>query len=252
MIVHSSCGPKPPFSSDEFTACRSVTKPSGSSGECLATSHVKLYRSVDTCTGGVSLLMLSKSWTSFSISAKALPSAARKHTDPVPVGRKSVPASSVSAAPGSAKSSSRLACAGLVRPSSASKNPTRHLPSIGVSPIPLALLAELPGDLVQLCQPLLQGGVGREDRRQALARPDGRREVERVQRLSLAQILCRNAAHIARHLDQGAGQRCRSPGQQRARPVSRQLPVPRQQPDQQEADRVHDDAEQHDRDDQQL
>src|SRR5215469_6491769 len=220
MIVHSSCRPKPPFSSDEFTACRSVTKPSGSSGECLATSHVKLYRSVDTCTGGVSLLMLSKSWTSFSISAKALPSAARKHTDPVPVGRKSVPASSVSAAPGSAKSSSRLACAGLVRPSSTSRNPTRHLPRLGASPIQLALLAELLGDLVQLRQALLQRRVRGEDRRQALARADGWREVERVQRLSLAQVLHRDLRHVAGDLNQGARQRGRAAGEQRTRSVS--------------------------------
>src|SRR5215469_11236212 len=220
IIVQSSCGPKPPFSRDEFTACRSVTRPSGSSGECRATSQVNLYLSVDTSTGGVSLSMLSSSWTSFSMSLKALPSAARKQTEPVPVGLKSVPASSVSAAPGSAKSWSRLACTGFVRPSSTSRNPTRHLPRLGASPIQLALLAELLGDLVQLRQALLQRRVRGEDRRQALARADGWREVERVQRLSLAQVLHRDLRHVASDLYQGARQRGRSAGEQCARSVS--------------------------------
>src|SRR5580658_3837483 len=117
--------------------------------------------------------MFSSSVTSLSMSLNALPSAARKHTDPAPVGLKSVPASSVSNAPGSAKSWSRFGGTGLVRPSSVSRNPTRA-----------PLLAELLGDLVQLSQPVLQRRVSGEQRGHvlAVAGGQGRSEEERVQR----------------------------------------------------------------------
>src|ERR1700691_1913131 len=124
--------------------------------------------------------MLSSSRTSFSMSLNALPSAARKQTEPVPVGLKSVAACSVSAADGSANSASRFGRTGLVRPSSVSRKP----PQLSCAP------AELLGDLVQLRQPLLQAGVRGEDVGQApLARPAGqrRRGVERVQPLRLPQ-----------------------------------------------------------------
>ena len=58
------------------------------------------------------------------MSLKARPSAARKHTEPLPVGRKSVPASRVSAAPGRLNRLSRFGGTGLVRPSSVSRKPT--------------------------------------------------------------------------------------------------------------------------------
>ncbi len=72
--------------------------------------------------------MLSSSRTSFSMSLKARPSADRKHTEPVPVGLKSVAASMVTAALGSPNRLSRFGGAGLVRPSSVSRNPTGYLP----------------------------------------------------------------------------------------------------------------------------
>src|SRR5260370_17778241 len=74
--------------------------------------------------------MLSRARTSDSISPNARPSAARKQTEPVPVGLKSVATWSVIAADGSANSASRLGGTGLVRPSSASRNPTYYLPCL--------------------------------------------------------------------------------------------------------------------------
>src|SRR5215475_6746848 len=164
--------------------------------------------------------MLRSSCTSFSMSLKALPSAARKHTEPVPVGRKSVPASSVSAALGSANSSSRFGGTGLVRPSRASRNPTCYLPRSWPTQgrPPGGLLAQLPGDLLQLLEPPVKRRVRREDLRDPAAtlaqRLQRRREVERVERLCLTQVLRRDPAHLAGHLDQGAGQRRRLTGQQ--------------------------------------
>src|SRR5215475_11898022 len=110
--------------------------------------------------------MLRSSVTSFSMSLNALPSAARKQTEPEPVGRKLVPASRVSAALGSANSSSRFACTGLVRPSRASRNPTSYLPGL-----PDGRLPELVGNLLQLGQPALERRVRREDRGQSIAGP---------------------------------------------------------------------------------
>jgi hypothetical protein len=78
------------------------------------------------------------------------------------------------------------------------------------------------------------------------------REIERVQRLGGAQVPGRNPRDIAADLHQRAGQRRRLAGQQCPRPVRRELAVPGQQPDQQEADRVDDyPDEQHDQDDRQ-
>src|SRR5260370_13505073 len=96
--------------------------------------------------------MVSRSVTSFSMSENALPSTARKQTDPTPVGTKSVAACSVIAADGSANSSSRFGGTGLVRPSSGSRNPT-------IDPLPAT---ELLGDLVERPEPLLErrGGPG--------------------------------------------------------------------------------------------
>src|ERR1700684_4168554 len=92
--------------------------------------------------------MLSRSRTSFSMSLNALPSAARKQTEPVPVGVKSVAACSVIAADGRANSASRFGGTGLVRPSSVSRKLTQSS----------CAAAELLGDLVQLRQPLLPAG----------------------------------------------------------------------------------------------
>src|SRR5580693_6596364 len=119
--------------------------------------------------------MDSSSRTSDSMSLNALPSAARKQTEPMPVGTRFIPASSVIAAVGSSNSWSRLGWAGLVRPSSVSRKPTGS-----------GLLAQLLGDLGQLAQPPVQRRVGGEDvgQRDFLAAGLERgHEVERVQRL---------------------------------------------------------------------
>src|SRR5579872_1921938 len=121
--------------------------------------------------------MPSRARTSVSMSLKARPSAARKHTEPVPVAVRSVAASSVIAADGSANRASRFGGTGFVRPSSASRNPTW-----------LAGRAELLGDLVQLGQPLLQARVRREQVVDATLARQRRGEVEGVQRLGLAQV----------------------------------------------------------------
>src|SRR6266853_1925391 len=144
--------------------------------------------------------MLSRSRTSFSMSLNALPSAARKQTEPVPVAVKSADACSVIAADGTANSASRFGGTGLVRPSSVSRKPTA---------ISLASCAELLGDLVQLAQALLQRRMRREDRRQAeLPAPPGERgrEVESIQRLGRPQVLRRDSGHVAGDLHQRAGQ----------------------------------------------
>src|SRR5260370_23857746 len=129
--------------------------------------------------------MLSSSRTSFSMSPNALPSAARKQTEPVPVGTRFMPASSVIAAVGRENSSSSLGWAGLLRPRIVSRNPT-------------ALPAQLLRDLRQLAQPALQRRVRREEAVQAdllAAGLERRDEVEGVQRLGGAQVLVRDRAH---------------------------------------------------------
>src|SRR5262252_7174693 len=99
--------------------------------------------------------MLSSSRTSFSMSLNARPSAARKHTEPVPVGTRPIAASRVMAAVGTAKRSSSFGWAGLVRPNSVSRSPTGYLPR------------ELLGDLGQLLEPPLQRRVRGEQVGQA-------------------------------------------------------------------------------------
>src|SRR5450631_2605885 len=100
--------------------------------------------------------MDNSSRTSFSMSPNALPSTARKQTDPVPVGFRFIPASSVIAAVGRENNSSRFGWAGLDRPRIVSRNPT-------------GLPAQLLGDLRQLAQPPLQRRVGGEKAVQAEA-----------------------------------------------------------------------------------
>src|SRR5260370_25335841 len=99
--------------------------------------------------------MGSRAVTSFSMSENAWPSAARKQTEPTPVGTNSVAACSVMTAEGSANNSSRLGGTGLVRPSRASRNPT-------AASLPAATAAELLGDLLQRPKTLLErrGRVG--------------------------------------------------------------------------------------------
>src|SRR5258708_11527065 len=132
--------------------------------------------------------MLSRSRTSDSISPNARPSAARKQTEPVPVGLKSVATWSVIAADGSANSASRLGGTGLVRPSSASRNPTYYLPCLrlpdGTATVrrPSRLPAELLGDLVKLRQPLLERRGGGEQRGQAPLTPPARERPRRKER----------------------------------------------------------------------
>src|ERR1700683_4668754 len=183
-------------------------------------------------------LTSSSSVTSFCTSEKDRPSTGRKHTEPEPVGLNPAPASSVMAAEGSANRSSSLGWTGLVRPSSVSRKPTRAL-----SGVPAELLLHL----VELGQPALQARVRGEDRRQALpgggVQAHSGREVERVQRLGFAQVLGRDPGHVSRDLDQCALQRARLAGEQRAAAVRGQLTVPGQHADEQEADRVDDDAD---------
>jgi hypothetical protein len=60
------------------------------------------------------------------MSLNARPSAARKHTEPVPVGTMPIAACRVMAAVGIANRSSSFGGTGLVRPSSVSRNPTGY------------------------------------------------------------------------------------------------------------------------------
>ena len=107
-----------------------------------------------TSTGAASAPMPSSSRTSFSMSLNARPSAARKHTEPVPVGVRPIAACRVMAAVGSANSASRFGWTGLVRPSRVSRKPTGYR-------------RELLGDLGQLPEPPLQRRVRGEERGQA-------------------------------------------------------------------------------------
>src|SRR5689334_23676930 len=168
--------------------------------------------------------MLSSSVTSFSMSLKARPSAARKQTEPVPVGWTSIEACRVSEAVGSPNSASRLGATGLVRPRIVSRNPTSRSSWLGAAPgtgaagICLRLLAQLPGDLGQLLQPPVQRGVrgeqpGQGDHGAALG--ERGREVERVQRLGGTQVPGRDAGYVAGDLLQRAGQRRGLAGEQR-------------------------------------
>src|ERR1700689_1291121 len=191
------------------------------------TSQVNPYSSLVTSTGrppSAPELALSRSVTSFCTSAKDLPSTGRKQTEPEPVGLKPAPASSVTAADGSANRSSSLGWTGLVRPSRVSRKPTGALPG---GP------AELLLDLVELGQPALKRRVGGEDGRQA---PLGRQvhrggEEERVHGLRGAQVIRRDPANIPADLDQRALQRARPAGEQRSATVGGELTIPGEQPD---------------------
>src|SRR5690625_2839744 len=110
---------------------------------------------------------------SCSARSNAPPSTSRKATAPTPVAVMPERASSVSAAGGTAKRSSRLGSFGLERPSSASKNPIGEaFVWRGEESCPRAVRTgsrwgsefggELLADLVELCQSLLQAGVRRE------------------------------------------------------------------------------------------
>ena len=80
-----------------------------------------------TSTESVSEPMDSSSRTSFSMSLNALPSGARKQTEPVPVGLRFIPASSVIAAVGRENNSSRFGWAGLSGPGSCPGSPSGYL-----------------------------------------------------------------------------------------------------------------------------
>src|SRR5262249_54246143 len=124
------CGPNPLSTSEELTACRSVTSASSSLDMRELTSQVKPYSSLVTSTGRPPSwpeLMLSRSCTSFCTSAKDRPSTGRKQTEPEPVGLNPAAASRVTAAEGSANRSSSLGWTGLVRPSRVSRKPTGAL-----------------------------------------------------------------------------------------------------------------------------
>src|SRR5689334_23327723 len=139
------------------------------------------------------------------MSEKDRPSTGRKHTEPDPVGLNPAPASSVTAADGSANRSSSLGWTGLVRPSSVSRKPTRA-PSLTGRPVELGL------HLVEFLQAALEARVGGEDVGQLAAlsgQVRGRREVERVQRLLGAQVLGRDPGYVPGHLDQRGLQRAR-------------------------------------------
>src|SRR3954449_10669635 len=107
--------------------------------------------------------------------ANPAPSAGLTQTEPTPVGFSDRPASSVTAAPGSANSASRSAFAGFDRPRIVSSSPMRWRSG--------DRLAELVGELGQLLQPLLQRRVGGEQRRDAETVGECGREEERVERL---------------------------------------------------------------------
>src|SRR5664280_362722 len=128
------------------------------------------------------------------------------------------------AAVGSANNASRSAGTGLVRPSSASNSPIAdRLASAGAG-----------GQSAELVQPLLQRGVGGEQRRQAHALRQRGGEEERVERFGRPQVAGRHPRHVAGDLDQGGGQRRRPTGQLSSAAVRRQLPVARERPDEQE------------------
>src|SRR6266496_5492561 len=113
------------------------------------------------------------------MSPKARPSAARKQTEPVPVGAYEVLAASVTAAEGRANNRSRSGWTGLDRPSSASRNPT-------------LLPADLLRNLGQLRQPLLQRGMGGEQGGDCALGERGRRSEEHTSELqSRRDLVCR-------------------------------------------------------------
>src|SRR3954471_3336255 len=183
--------------------CRSETR-SGRSCPPSRVIHEKPKESL------VSLyLSLSASSSSLICSrspAKPPPSAGFTHTDPTPVGLSPMPASSVIAADGSAKSSSRSGFTGLLRPRIVSRRPMKSVRRSGDR------LAELGGDLRQLVQPLLQRRGCGEPRGDAEPVGQRGREEERVEGLGRTQVASGDPGHVARDLLQGRGQCGRTTG----------------------------------------
>src|SRR3954451_13081555 len=147
----------------------------------------------------LSLSALSSSSICSRNPAKPAPSAGFTQNDPTPVGFSDSPASSVTAAPGSANNASRSAFAGFDRPRIVSSSPMRRRSG--------DRLAEVVGQIGQLLQPLLQRRVGRGQRRDAEAVGQRGGEEERVEGLGCAQVLGGDAGHVARPLLQCRGQR---------------------------------------------
>src|ERR1700722_3960538 len=144
---------------------------------------------------------------SFWASAAAWPGGGFQHTPACPEDTSPPALCRVSAAVGNANSASRLARTGLLGPRMVSKRPT---PGSGCSDRRRAGLAELALQRVQLGQSLLERRVRQEEVAEAEAPAgtlggavgDGRGEEEGVERLGGAQVLGRDAAHLAGDLDQ--------------------------------------------------
>ena len=121
--VHSRPEPSPASASVALTICRSVTSAGRSAIGARACDPGVPVLVVRDCAAraeiareqGVNLFR----WAAVA----AGPSAARKHTAPVPVDCRSNVACKVSAAGGTANSASRFGGTGFVRPSSASRKP---------------------------------------------------------------------------------------------------------------------------------
>src|SRR5579875_3366059 len=136
--------------------------------------------------------------TSACNSSKGWPAGGLKHTPAWGPGTSPVVTCRVTAAPGSANKASRLALTGLLRPRRVSSRPMAALPGSG--------LVELGLEAGQLLQALLQGGVGREQRRDARPPAQCRGEVEGVEVLGGPKVAGGDPAHLPRHLDQGGRQ----------------------------------------------
>src|SRR4051794_19604281 len=113
------------------------------------------------------------------------PTAARKQTEPSPVGFSPAAVCRVIAALGTRNNESRLARLGRLRPVIVSQRPTRRTYAVLGRPAQLGL------DPRQLLQALLERRVGR---RQRLERDsaDRRRDAERARGADLAQVALRD------------------------------------------------------------
>ena len=109
----------------EFTACRSVTRP-GSVARLVAQQQPGEAERVDAALDVRSPAGLESASASVVTSVEARPSAARKATEPRPVGRSPIAASRVRAASVSANSWSRVGSGGVLRPSSLPSRLTRR------------------------------------------------------------------------------------------------------------------------------
>ena len=127
IVEHSSAEPKPASASELLTACRSVTSPETSPSVRVTVSQWKPKRSVLRVTLAPAFVVMSFSASAITASS-ASPSTSRKHTDPEPV-VVNPSVCSDRAACGTANSTSRSACGGLVRPRMESKMPTRVSPA---------------------------------------------------------------------------------------------------------------------------